>query len=315
MASRPSNPADDWVRRLERRLTKLADTASKESIQALAKWIGFRRKYVKEFSLSLTNAINNPTSLEASHSNREARQWLYLQILHESILLDSGTSRWDRLAEMRESLGENCMMEVAKRGCLEAATIKTNVEGLIKQWDGLNVFGGPTLIAMIKKQLAAAPAPSATSSTTNSSSDNTTAASKSKSPPRSPKRARSPSPKPVSKKNDDDSKTPSPKEEAKQAPKQEEAPKPSSSDNKPSESKKSPLPSKSPKKTVVYDFESKVRTAFACLFCRTVFAFLSRPHKLTIIYFLCRIFLKRKWKARNSWLPARPLRLFRLPEI
>ena len=238
------NTAETWVGILEKRLVKLADTASKESIQALAKWIGFRRKYAKEFSAALAAAIENPSSLESSHS-RETRQWLYLQILHESILLDSGTSRWDRLAEMREILGEFCMMEVAKRNCLDSATI-TKVEGLIKQWDGLNVFGGPTLISMIKKQLTAAP--SSTTPATTAAAETARAATP---PPRSPKRGRrSPSPKPVSKKQS----TPPPnpdttKEEIQQAQK---------TSGKSPESK-SPAPSKSPNKNVVYDFESKVR--------------------------------------------------------
>ena len=253
-----------WVSRLERRLSKLADTASKESIQALSKWIGFRRKHAKVISTSLAKAIADPTSLDCPpSSDKTARQWLYLQILHESIVLDSGTSRWDRLAEMREVWGECCMMDVARRGCLDAATLK-KVHGLVKQWDGLNVFGGPTLIGVIKKQLTSPPVEEARSRSPRPKSPV-----RSKSPPRSPKRERSASPVPSNKK-------------AKESPEPEETLKADKTEASTAESKpEAPKETAktTPKKTVEYDFESKVSSSLCgCVrddLCLKKFVFVS----------------------------------------
>lgn len=244
-----------WVSRLERRLSKLADTASKESIQALSKWIGFRRKHVKAFSKSLVDAIENPSSIATAAAsstvtsnngnNTPTRQWLYLQIVHESIILDSGTSRWDRLAEMREILGESCVVKVSERGCLDAVNVK-KVEGMVKQWDSLNVFGGPTLINLIKKKLAS---PAIDAATVAEKTATTKAAESTpkpeKTPPASPKRKRE---------------TP-PKATVDETPISE---KPTATSDEPASSKDpnaeatSSLP-KTPKKEVEYDFESKVR--------------------------------------------------------
>lgn len=234
----PSSPTAStspaaWVARLERRLSKLADTASKESIQALAKWIGFRRAHGKAFAESLANSIAEAPA---------ERQWLFLQILHESIVLDSGTSRWDRLQELREILGEFSMLAVAKKNCLDKETIK-KVDGCLKQWDQLNVFGGPTLISLMKKQFT---------------SEEPVARPKSPTRPKSPKRERSRSPTPRSKKASTPPKEISataPKEEAEKKPEEMETDSAKKPTLKPSESSSS-LPLKSPKKTVEIDFEA-----------------------------------------------------------
>lgn len=217
------------VVRLEHRMSKLGDTASKESIQALAKWIGFRRKHIPAFAKSLAAAIETPSSIQskststastdtAATTNR-TRQWLYLQILHESIILDSGTSRWERQAEARDILGD-VLLEVAKSGCLDWATSKKVETIMIKQWDSLNVFGGPTLIHAIKKQLAAAPSEktgSSSNTTAAAASDTATASSNgNKTKPASPTRPKSPTPpSSISPKRDRDgaSKSPPPPED------------------------------------------------------------------------------------------------------
>ena len=209
-----------WVIRLERRLSNLTDTASKESIQALSKWIGFRRAHAKAFAESLSKAIIDAAA---------PRQWLYLQIVNESIVLDSGTSRWDRMVELREALGEACILEVAKKGCLDKETTK-KLEGFLKQWDSWNVFGGPTLISLMKKALSSERPKSPTPSKS----------------PTTPPRSRSPTPRsksPTPKKKRERSASPKPKKKEEAKPKAEE---PTSA-------------TKAPKKDVVYDFEAKVR--------------------------------------------------------
>ena len=270
------------VGRLEQRMSKLADTASKESIQALAKWIGFRRKYVKSFSKSLADAIENPSKLKsngsssssgvhASAASTTTRQWLYLQILHEAIILDSGTSRWERLAEMREILGD-ALVDVAKSGCLDWATVK-KVEVFVKQWDTLNVFGGPTLLNVIKKQLSApssaktmpkvADSTTAAASTLDSMDTEEKGEKASKTTPASPKRSKSPVPRSPKRDRDGAPKIPpndSSAEEdpavAKETPVQASPPKVISSKSEPT----APTVQRPPKKEVTYDFESKVRT-------------------------------------------------------
>lgn len=254
MTSPTSSTSTDaaWVARLERRLSKLADTASKESIQALAKWMGFRRTHSQAFAESLAKAI-------AEAADNSARQWLYLQILHESIVLDSGTSRWDRLQESREVLGEAGMLSVAKKNCLDKETIK-KVEGCLKQWDQLNVFGGPTVISLIKKQFANESAAANAAANAAAAASSEPVRPKSPTRPKSPKRERSRSPTPKSKKAAaaPPPEIDTPKEEKKEKKKPEEMDVDSSAKKpalKPSESSGS-LNLKSPKKPVEIDFES-----------------------------------------------------------
>lgn len=239
-----SNP---WVVRLQRRLSILADTASKESVQALAKWIGFNRKHAKAFSEALADAIADPSNV-SSAGNTVGRQWLYLQILHESIILDSGTSRWDRFAEMREILGEGVMVEVTKKGCLDAANVK-KVEGLVKQWDTLNVFGGPTMINLIKKQLANPPKDKPKDIPAESDTKEILGT-----PQKEEPKQASPT-KPSSPKRENDG---SPKEAQKIEKAEHENKEDSKSDSPERDSAAKAEPVKAVKKSVEYDFEAKV---------------------------------------------------------
>ena len=265
--------SSSMVSLLEQRMSNMADTASKDSIQALAKWIGFRRKHIKSFAKSMASAIENPSNNNnntANNGNSSARQWLYLRILHEAIILDSGLPRWELLAEMREVLGD-ALSEVAKSGCLDWQTTK-KVEGFVKQWDTLNAFGGPTIINVLKKQLAT-PSPktmmepttaettadekisSPDTSTTKKTASQVSPASpkRSKSPTRSPKRDREGAPKSTQIEADTvaDTEDDAMPVEAASPPPQE------SSSNKTEPT--TPVTPKVPKKEVTYDFEAKVR--------------------------------------------------------
>ena len=249
-------------------MSNLADTASKDSIQALAKWIGFRRKHIKSFSKSMASATENPSSSSNNNNNTangnfSTRQWLYLRILHEAIILDSGTSRWERLAEMREILGD-ALLEVAKSGCLDWQTTK-KVEGFVKQWDTLNAFGGPTLINVIKKQLAA---PKTIAETTADGTDDKTASpdtsttktTASQVSPASPQRSQSPTRSP---KRDTEGAPKSPPIEADPAAGVDAMAMEATSPPKESVNTKTepttPVTPKVPRKEVTYDFEAKVR--------------------------------------------------------
>ena len=126
----------------------LADSASKESIQALAKWIGFNRKHASVIANTLSTALQ-------AKDNSESRQWLFWQVIHEVLVLDVGTSKWERLVDLRSTIGEGAIIpsiEVLRASSSLVAADK--VEGLVKQWDENNVFGGPTLVSQIRRLLS-----------------------------------------------------------------------------------------------------------------------------------------------------------------
>jgi hypothetical protein len=136
-----------WGGKLEQRLSALGESASKESIQALAKWIGFNRKYASVITSVLSTALQNK-------SNSTARQWLYWQVVHEVLVLDLGTgSKWDRLLDLRSMLGETGVIPAIEVLGRNDQLVKPldKLEGLVKQWDDHNVFGGPTLVSQIRR--------------------------------------------------------------------------------------------------------------------------------------------------------------------
>jgi hypothetical protein len=135
-----------WGSKLELRLSALTDSASKESIQTLAKWIGFNRKHATVIaSVMASNLKNAPSS---------SRQWLYWQVLHEVLLLDLDTAKWDKLVELRLALGEQAVVP-AVESLRSKNSLSEKLEGLVKQWDAHNVFGGPTLVSEIRRFLSA----------------------------------------------------------------------------------------------------------------------------------------------------------------
>lgn len=135
-----------WGGKLEQRLSALGESASKESIQALAKWIGFNRKYSSVITSVLFTALQNK-------SNSTARQWLYWQVVHEVLVLDIGTgSKWERLLDLRSILGETGVIPAIEALRSNDQLVKPEkLEGLVKQWDDHNVFGGPTLVSQIRR--------------------------------------------------------------------------------------------------------------------------------------------------------------------
>jgi hypothetical protein len=135
-----------WGGKLEQRLSALGESASKESIQALAKWIGFNRKFASVITSVLSTALQNK-------SNSTARQWLYWQVVHEVLVLDIGTgSKWERLLDLRSMLGETGVIPAIEVLCRNDQLVTPEkLEGLVKQWDDHNVFGGPTLVSQIRR--------------------------------------------------------------------------------------------------------------------------------------------------------------------
>jgi hypothetical protein len=132
-----------WSNKLETRLSALGDGPSKESLQSLAQWIGFNRKHNKAFCVSLDKQLQQDNSM---------RQWLYLQIIHEVLLLEKNNpTKWDRLSETRTMLGESVIIPALKRNNVN---IKARIAPLIDEWESANAFGTPALITEMKRLLS-----------------------------------------------------------------------------------------------------------------------------------------------------------------
>jgi Holliday junction resolvasome RuvABC DNA-binding subunit len=137
--------ASSWSNKLETRLSALADGASRESIQTLAKWIGFNRKHSKAFCTTLASHL-------ADASNSAARQWLYIQIVHEVLLLEKDSpTKWERLGEMRIAMGESVVLPALQRSDKVG---KEKVAPLVAEWAKHNVFGTTTLIGQMRTILS-----------------------------------------------------------------------------------------------------------------------------------------------------------------
>jgi hypothetical protein len=139
-------PPSKWSKRLEQRLSALADAASKESLQTLARWIVFNRKHSSEFT---------PTFLaQITEASLVARSWLCWQLLDQILSLDKDdVTKYDRFEDLRVSIGDAVIVPAMREIKPE---ILANLKPLIQEWDNINVFGGPTLINQIKRAAAAA---------------------------------------------------------------------------------------------------------------------------------------------------------------
>jgi len=124
--------SSSWGKKLEKKLSGLADTASKETIQTLSNWITFNRKHANTIATVLTNALQDS-------KNSSRRQWLYWQLVHEILIREKGNGlKWDKLGEMRLALGE-AVQESMK---LLGSAMPDQLETFIKEWNDQNVFGG-----------------------------------------------------------------------------------------------------------------------------------------------------------------------------
>lgn len=139
--------SSSWSSKLETRLLALADGASKESIQSLAKWLGFNRKHAQAFGTTLDSLLAKSTP---------GRQWMYLQLVHEVLVLEKDNpSKWGRLSEMRILMGEMVVIPQLQRTIGDTA-LKDKIAPLVEEWDEHNVFGTPTLVGQMKRILSEA---------------------------------------------------------------------------------------------------------------------------------------------------------------
>jgi hypothetical protein len=164
--------SSSWATKFEKKLTALADGASKESIQTLATWMVFNRKHAQAFANVL---LQHLTATSATTS----RQALYWQLIHQVFVSNKEDhDKWDRTLDLRIIVGESVVLvalpDLIATAAASTTTTSSNtadlVEGMIKEWDQHNVFGGPTLIGQIKRILVTARSKTTTSGTTTTAS-------------------------------------------------------------------------------------------------------------------------------------------------
>jgi hypothetical protein len=132
-----------WEGKLNKKLVTLTDTASKETIQTVANWVAFNRKHYAIVAPALTK------SLQETQDNPK-RQWLYWQLIHEILIADRDTpTKWEKCIDLRVALGEGLIVAMEQLG--NAMLVSTELSDFLKEWESLNVFGGPLLMSQVKQ--------------------------------------------------------------------------------------------------------------------------------------------------------------------
>jgi hypothetical protein len=149
--------SSSWGSKLEGKLSALGETSSTESLQALAKWIGFNRKHASIFAVKLKEAVEKVTT---------GRQNVYLSVIHDVLKQEHGEAKWDRLAELRVTLAEEVIVPILEAGSATGWPEKIPV--MLKEWDSMNAFGVPTLINQIRKLVTASKTSTTSTVTTES---------------------------------------------------------------------------------------------------------------------------------------------------
>lgn len=164
-----------WGSRLESKLAALAATSSNETLLTLSKWIAFNRKRAKkDFAPVFVASLK-----------QESKQEMILGVINEVLLLNrSMPSKWDRLEDLRVTLGEQVLLVTADQ--LSDSVKNKVMKDLWKEWDDANSFGGPTVLNLLKKKLSSSnKQPSVTEKAAESPSKVIKAAGK-QAPPKAP---------------------------------------------------------------------------------------------------------------------------------
>jgi len=144
-----------WSKKLETKISGLSATSSKESIQTLSKWIGFNRKHAAGFVPVLERHLNG---------GKNNMPPVYLSVIHHVLVLDQeNTAKWDKLADLRVMLGEMILKSLKEEKLPQDARDK--LTSFLKEWDSSNVFGGPTMVNQLKRELAGGSSSTATATT------------------------------------------------------------------------------------------------------------------------------------------------------
>ena len=119
-----------YAKKLEQKLSALGSSA--ESLQTLAKWIGFNRKHAAAFGPPLLALMRTKPTMT-------------LSLIHECMQLEQDTAKWDKMLDLRVALGETVVLPMASQ--LDPDQLLP----MVKAWDQSNAFQGPTLINQIRK--------------------------------------------------------------------------------------------------------------------------------------------------------------------
>ncbi len=76
--------SSSWGSKLEAKLSALGETSSTESLQALAKWIGFNRKHASIFAVKLKEAVEKATT---------GRRNVYLYVINDVLKQEHGEAK------------------------------------------------------------------------------------------------------------------------------------------------------------------------------------------------------------------------------
>ena len=135
-----------WGKKLTAKINALNESSSKESIQTLAKWIGFNRKHAaKDFVSVLKESI--------VQAKTGPLQLTRLSVVHEVLVLDEeDTDKWQRMEELRLLLGESVLLPLASQ--LQEPAREELRSSFLKAWDDANSFSGPSLINEIRKAVS-----------------------------------------------------------------------------------------------------------------------------------------------------------------
>lgn len=279
-----------WADKFEKRLNALTDAASKESIQTLAKWMGFNRKHAEEFAKILATKISSANA---------ARQLVHWQVVHEVLIQEKDGPKWDRLEGLRVTLGEKVVVPLYDKATEGALVGKLKL--MLAEWDEVNVFGGPTLINQVRRKMSNSKARKETKTSSETETPSTA-----KKPETEPARV---SVETTAETKDEEATSTA---EEKPAPVEKEITKPSSQGKS---AKPKLLRRQSTIEEINFDFEAQVsvaarhdsRTPGLDSFCVAV-PNLGSP-------LLCRVYQQAKWKPVSFWNLARQLPLCKLHVI
>jgi hypothetical protein len=142
MSSSSSSSSSPWGKKLQSKLDALSNASSRESCQALAKWIGFNRKQLAaHFAPVLAAAL------------RSEKQPVILNVVNETLLLEKDNpAKWDRLGDVRLSVGELVLLPTIPH---LSAQSKDRVLGWLgADWEESGVFGErPTFGEQLRRAL------------------------------------------------------------------------------------------------------------------------------------------------------------------
>ena len=157
-----SSSSSSWItRRLIPKLSNLAESASDETLQTLARWMAF---YQSQHARAIATQLHQ-SCLGKHNQNPKLRQ-RYWHLVHILLILyssadkvweqqqadGSNTESFDRLLDFRLQLTETALIPALQEEPPDA-DLRTTLQAYWQDWDRLGVLGGPTLLLQLKRLL------------------------------------------------------------------------------------------------------------------------------------------------------------------